>query len=391
MLACAGHWLYWYRPRVRAASPGTATPAGALYFEGDLAYRLWVPFPHQNLASLERAIGDLERFGAAVAELSGRELPGMPSFGASRMPPSSELTVASDATGERFVAVARVYPVAGFLARWAGRLAGNPLLAGGEATLDGRPVSVRWRGGSWIVASRGVDVPVASRLEKEARQEALAWIRLDAPRGYLPAGEYRLQRSSAALELVAGPETSLSTLRALDASPPPLPLVLAELSPEGPAGRSLALLPGIESIAGLPGAVALHRGGRRWKVPGERLLKLVGDGPPTSTVGGWTGVALEGESLRRAVPLGPWLDTIGESPLSLGVWIDIAAARRLVTQTAEALEAVPVVGRREARRWRALEVVLDPLVGSDWLVATIADSPPAVRVHLGFEGTGRVD
>jgi len=391
VVAGVGHWIYWYRPRERADAPNPGTPAGALYFDSDLPYRVWIPFPHQNFARLEQAIGDLERFSGAVAQLSGRVMPRLPSFGTSRVPPASELTVATDETGERFVAVARVYPLAGLLARWAGRLAGNPLLAGGETEIDGRPVSVSWDGGSWTVASRGSGVPATS--PQKSRDPALAWARLGRPRGYLPAGEYRLQRVGPVLELVAGDDAAVSRLRQLDTVEPPLPLVLAELetTEAGLSGRALALLPGVKSIAGLPGALTLHRGGRRWRVPGERLLKLVGDGPPTADVAGWTAVALENESLRHGVPLGRFVDSLEGSSISIGVWIDVGEARRLVVQTAEALEAVPLVGRREARRWRALEVALDPLVGADWLIATIVAEPPTVRVRLGFGPVASVD
>ena len=138
-----------------------------------------MPFPHQNLASLEQAIGDLERFSGAVARLSGRALPKLPSFGSARVPPSTELAVATDESGERFVAVARVYPVAAFLARWAGRLAGNPLLAGGDTEIDGRAVTVGWSGGSWTVVTRGSALPAASRHDSPG--PALAWTQLAIP------------------------------------------------------------------------------------------------------------------------------------------------------------------------------------------------------------------
>jgi len=383
-LALVAHWGYWYRSREHIAAPDVATPAGALYLAGDLPHRVWLPYPHQNLGRLEQGIGSVERFAAAVSWLTDRKPPRLPSFGSARVPPASELTLAVDDTGERFVAVARVYPLAGFLARWAGRLAGNPLLAGGAARIDGREVVVRWDDGSWIVSTPGVRLPTDPESVPRL-SEALAWARLATARGLLPAGEYRLDRVGAALELVAGPEDVLLRLRALDVLEPPVPLLLAELATAdgGLTGRSLALLPGVESLGGLPGAVTLHRGSRRWKLPGERLLKLLGDGPPVGNAEGWRMVALERESLRRGDPLGGFLNSLSGSQLSLGVWIDLPEARRLVDQTVEALEAVPVVGPREARRWRHLAGALDPLVGFGRLSATVVETPATVRVRLG--------
>ena len=98
----------------------------------------------------------------------------------------------------------------------------------------------------------------------------------------------------------------MARLRALDSSKPPLPLVLAELEEEAAGGLTGVFDGPLDSLASgyrvdrrFAGALAVHRGGRRWKVPGERLLKLVGDGPPTAEVAGWTAVALENESLAR--------------------------------------------------------------------------------------------
>jgi len=176
-------------------------------------------------------------------------------------------------------------------------------------------------------------------------------------------------------------------LALLDAMVPPVPLLMGEIEStvDGVAGRSLSLLPGIESIAGLPGAVAVHRGARRWKLPGERVLELIGDGPPTLAVGQWTAVALEDASLDRGESIAGFLAELEGLPGSLCVWIDPAAARRLADQTAAALEAVPIIGAREARRWRALAVALEPLARAGWLTAAIAGEPTAVRLRLALK------
>lgn len=384
LLALAAHWAWWYQPRERTGEPTAGTVGGRLYHAGNLPYRVWLPYPHQNLGRLEEAIGDVERFARAMAELSGGDLPELPAFGAARVPPSSELVLAADESGERFVVVADVYPVAGFLARLAGRLAGNPLLAGGAAELGGRSVEVSWSDGAWVVASNGVELPAASEAASPGR--ALAWARLDRRRGELPAGEYGLHRVDEALEVTTGAPNDLVGLDRIDRMVPPAPLFLAQVrtGAAGPEGRSLALLPGFESLAGLPGAVTVHRGASRWRLPGERLLDLVSDGAPTASVAGWTAVALENRSLGQAPPIAGFLAGLAGAPDALAVWIDPSAARRLAEQTARALEAVPVVGEREARRWWALTVVLEPFQRAGLLTAVFGESPVAVRLRLAL-------
>jgi hypothetical protein len=382
LIAVLAHWAYWYRPREREGEPTGRTVAGRLYLTGELPYRVWLPYPHQNLGRLETAIGDVERFARAVAEISGGDLPELPAFGSARVPPSSELALAADRSGERFLVVAEVYPVAGILARLAGKLAGNPLLAGGAAEIGGRSVEVSWVDGAWIVSSRDLELP---RDEVAGGPgEALTWARLDQPRGELPPGEYGLRRTDDALEITSGGQDALRGLGHLDGVRSPVPLLMAEVRPsaDGVEGRSLALLPGFESVAALPGAVAVHRGGDRWRLPGERILELVGNGPPSAPVAGWTAVSLDRRSLGQAPSIVGFLDGLHGAPAALGVWIDPRAARQLAEQTARALEAVPIVGEREAARWWALTVVLEPFSRGGWLTATVAQNPPAVRLRL---------
>ena len=51
-------------------------------------------------------------------------------------------------------------------------------------------------------------------------------------------------------------------------------------------------------------------------------------------------------------------------------------------QIVEALEAVPIIGRREARRWRAASGVLAPLAPYRRLSAFVSAEPSALLVRL---------
>ncbi len=388
VVLAVAHWIYWYRPRERHEAPESTTGPGAAYLDSDLAYRLWLPYPHQNLVALEEALGDMEGLVSALARVSGQEVPQMPSFGAADVPPSRELALASDPDGERFIAVARVYPIAAMLARWAGRLAGNPLLTGGEAEIDGRPVEARWEGNTWIVASRGLEPPPAGE-GRAPRQVALAWIGLSEAPDPIAATELRLFRERGDLTLVGGEPVAVERLADLGRGDLPLPLVAAQSFPSGRRlqARLLALLPGVESIGGLPGAITASRGKRRWRPPGERILSAVGDGPPTARIEGFRVVALDRASLESGGDLVEVAERLaGHPPLNLAVWIELRAASRLVDQVVEALEAVPIIGEREARPWRAGAGVLHRFSGYRRLTAFASADPPALLVRLERSG-----
>lgn len=378
------HWMIAYRPRERPRAPRADTPTGRIFADSELPYRVWLPYPHQNLAELERALGDVEQFLRAVAELTGRPMPRLPRFGAARVPPSSQLVLATDESGERFIAAADVYPLPGLLSRWAGRLANNPLLSGGRTEIDGRPVEAAWVEGSWVVATDGVAAPSAAD-EAPRIDSALAWVSLAAPRGRLPAGRYSLERDEDDLVLRGGDASTLEELERAASRAVPVPLLAVETfgSRRGREARALGLVPGVESIGGLPGALAVHSGSRRWRLPGERVLDLIGDGVRRETVGGWKVAGLDHESLARGSAVVDFAGALAEHPpLSVAVWIEVREARRLVVQVVEALEAIPVIGEREARRWRAAAEVLRPFARYERLTALVSTQPAAVLARL---------
>ncbi|HYL04462.1 MAG TPA: hypothetical protein VE075_00375 [Thermoanaerobaculia bacterium] len=194
----AAYVVYWYVPRERAVAPrlpvrsglgdaahlhpgdpgGVLGPAarGAAGGEplqvlagGGYDVCLWVPYPHQNLGVLAAAIGDLGDVVGAAARLTAgeggeasraQEPDEAPTFGPFEVPPANELVACSDLAGgrpRRVRVVARIYPVLAVVAKLAGRLAGNPWLAGGEAG----PMRIAWSGRLWSVTS-GPDLPPAA-------------------------------------------------------------------------------------------------------------------------------------------------------------------------------------------------------------------------------------
>ena len=65
-LALLGHWYFWYAPRARTGSPDDSASTTQLFLSADeVPLRLWIPFPHQNLGALERAIESAARMISA--------------------------------------------------------------------------------------------------------------------------------------------------------------------------------------------------------------------------------------------------------------------------------------------------------------------------------------
>ncbi len=218
LAGAAAHLRFWYGPRERPAAPAAGEAATAVFTASPLPFRLWIPYPHQNLAQLRRRgpAGVM-----ATLRLLGVELPRLPRFGPFEVPPSAAIAVASDARGERFLAVAQVYPSISGIARAAGRVAGNPWLAGGEVESGGRRLRVGWAKGNvwWVTTEDAADLEAAlasTGSVPEGFPAGLAWLRAARDLGPLPAGDYRLAGPANAPKLVfrdpAGVETPVLDL-----------------------------------------------------------------------------------------------------------------------------------------------------------------------------------
>jgi hypothetical protein len=310
----AAHFAWWYLPRERAVAPrlhpagtrgggsrppgsgaedmptpsrparvpapATATAGGPreeplqLLESGAYDVCLWVPYPHQNLGVLAGAIGDLQDVvGAAVRLNAGEASPRRstepqeaPSFGPFEVPPASELVACSDLAGGRLRVVARIYPALSVVAKLAGRLAGNPWLAGGTA---GR-MHIAWAGRLWSVTAGDESPPVAAAPRTAAADpatvrrpralspvaapgtaaavavpelpESLAVVHWTGVRTEIPAGYYALTRrgQDLAVSLVgAAGAGEAPILSAAAAAADPLPALLMAVGAEWPAGGVL--------------------------------------------------------------------------------------------------------------------------------------------------------
>ena len=151
------YYQSFFAPRERA---GVASPELAALLAADSPFErvLWLASPHQNLGALDERVGDLELYLAELSRLTGVARPRLPRFGPFALPPARELALAWNGSGESF-SRRSAHRARRRLARpAAGRLAGNPWLAGGRVAASGRTFEVRWQGALWIVAS-GVPPP----------------------------------------------------------------------------------------------------------------------------------------------------------------------------------------------------------------------------------------
>jgi hypothetical protein len=215
-VGAAAHVRYWYLPRERSASPAAGS-AAAVWSGAPLPLRVWIPYPHQNLAVLRRAapagLGSLLR-------LFGVKIPELPRFGPFDVPPSAAVAVASDSRGEHFVALAEVYPAIALIARAAGRVADNPWLRGGEVRDGERRLRIGWHPGNvWWVTTEdpdAVDLMLESAAPLDALPPGLAWFRSERPLSLLPAGDYRLEAPVSSPKLIyrdpRGQETTVLDL-----------------------------------------------------------------------------------------------------------------------------------------------------------------------------------
>ncbi len=389
LLALAGHLWYQYLPRVRPGVPASASRVAALLDDADFPAALWVPYPHQNLSHLGEIFGADPASTRAIARLAGLPSPGLPTFGPLALPPSSEIAIASDDVGERFVLVAQVYPTVAAFAKLAGRLAGNPWLYGGEIVVEGRPAEVSWQGNRWMVASSELAPNAAFEpAEPAATRPAapgLAWIRIRQAVDPLPAGLYRLWESGGDLGITTASEarrgaragSSAGLAGRLEA----LGLFLLVYSGGQPAlaepAQALAFFDqDDEKVMEMPRAAALHEPGtERWDLPGEGLLEFA-QRPLTASADGWSIAAFDSISLSGARRIVPELNAVAGDRLKWGLWLDLQGGLAEVERIAVVLAEIPFVPRRQVERWNDARQALSPLAArySD-LTATVTEAP----------------
>ncbi len=400
LAAAGGHIWYHYLPRARPDVPG-ASRVAALFDAADFPAAVWVPYPHQNLAHLRDAVGAEPASVRAVARLAGLPSPALPTFGPLALPPSSELAIASDEVGERFVVAAEVYPAVAAFAKLAGRLAANPWLRGGEVMVEGRAAEVRWHGNRWNVASSDLEPAsyeraIAATEPERPAAPGLAWIQVRQAVDPLPAGLYRLWQDGGDLNITG--KAASRTARAGVASDrqktagsglagrlETLGLFLLVYSGRQPAlgepAQAMAFFDQEEQVMEMPRVAALHEPGtERWELPGEGLLEIA-QRPLAAAAGGWTIAAFDSTSLDGARRVAPELAAAGR--LRWGLWLDLRGGLAEVERIARLLDNVPFVPRRQVERWNDARRALSPLVERySELSATVTDEPRVFNLRL---------
>ncbi|MDH3522928.1 MAG: hypothetical protein OES32_05015 [Acidobacteriota bacterium] len=375
IVLAAAYLAYWYVPRERPGAPAAGSLVAGLLQSSDLPLRAWVAHPHQNLAFLVLS-GSGENWRRGLAALIAVPEIDLPGFGPFPLPPAHGMAVASDEAGERLVAAASVYPTIAVLARLAGRLAGNPWLAGGEVEHGKRRFEVRWAGRVWMLRTPGEEWPRA--LTGASPVAALVRLAVDRPLGPLPAGSYRLVRSGAHLDLVSAGVEGTDAVR-----PARGVLMMAEGAPPGP--RATAVLgPGQGSLRGLPSAVTFARQGTMPPaLPFARLYRVLGVERRRATVEGWQLVASDRLALSRGRELLPAVRTAAlgrEHEVSYSADLDVV---RAVSAELEArLAGLPLPDFEELRRWRGAARLLAELGSYDAWSLEVAAGGAEARARL---------
>jgi len=392
IVALFSHWFYWYAPRARTGRPPVTDSTSQVFFgAGDLALRLWVPFPHQNLAALERSIGALDGLSEVSSYWISQDLASLPSFGPFRLPPARNLVVAGSADGDRFVVAASVYPIVAWLARVAGRLAGNAWLAGGPVELHGRTVEVEWRDGMWLAAQGEVAGTAGQPVPDLVPSHAL--MRLDRSLGPVPEGLYRLDVEARGWRIVsAEPEAmQASDTRPRQRLPSKLALVAASTGPTStpdPVIETFVMLAGVRGAGEqIARSVIAHRGaGERWRLPAERLLSGLGFEVSEGTQDGWSLAAYDEAAIREVAgqlsSISELLGSLDEAPLELGIWMDLAEAREALDGLVHTLSALPLPATEQTRLWTVAARSLASLDHSGSLSLLIGGSPTRLEMRL---------
>ncbi len=414
LLALAIHGYRSYAPRERAAVPNPDGLPARLMASGAYEACFWVPYPHQNVGALSRVVNDGRDWLAAAARVAGVPPPVLPAFGPFAVPPSEEIAVCSDLDGGRFFVAAQVYPALGAVAKLAGTVADNPWLAGGEIRENERAgngvvervLHVAWREGVWTV-SAGAEPPAdlpASRPLLQPR--SLGIVRLEREISGFADGDYLLRRRDGDLELARAssepaPEVPNPTLvepRPVllavsgavwpDAEPRPLPPTAFALFNTGEEGGAK-----FGPFGTLPGAAVFSPpGSKRWSLPAEGLGGLLAGALPKGSAAGWQITALDGGSLGRAESLAPRLTELvppdtdaalnRDGRLMLGLWLQPRESLIAVRTIRQMLEKIPLVDRKQVRRWKDWETLLGPVARCEDMTLAMTRAPSSFRLRF---------
>jgi hypothetical protein len=355
VVGVVAHVAYWYAPRWHALEVERARllPASP---EADEV--LWVPFPHQNLGALDGAVEDADAVVAAAGRLLGTAEISIPRLRPFGVPAAHEVEIEWRGAAAPTVRVA-AYPSLRWVARAAGRLAGNPWLAGGEVRAGEEPRRVRWSEGVWELGS-GNDGSAPRPETPAPAGSAPVWLRFaeQRPGGALPQGVYDLTVVERALRL--GP-----TARALDPPETSSRVVLFVVDRREGGTRCLMLVAGGGVQAGavtLPGlaATAGTRDEAVEVLPAGRWLDGLFDLPSAIEPGKGVSVATDASLLPLTTEVleawGEWMD--GEGLVGIA-WLRPGPAAEMAGVVTDLLDDLPFVPQETRRRWRDATLVLD--------------------------------
>ena len=408
LVALVAHWAYWYSPRERPVE-ATAPFLRLLEGEGSWDRVLWIAYPHQNLGAVDEALGSLEDYLAELARVAEIDAPRLPRFGPFAVPPARELALAWNDEGGELLGVARIYRGLGIVARLAGRLAGNPWLAGGRAKSGGREYVVSWEGPLWVVRTANSQAgelqlaepaSAASPASATARGPLLAEARLARPTGPVAPGNFQLARHEDGIEIRGGDlpglpgDRSTGAAGEADGEADTLRLDLPQLAlwvataDRGPVGGPGLFLLWEEKESIVPRVATLQRGGgRAFKLPGESLLELVGKADPEFRLG-WVARGTDSRAKREALRIVPWLERHYPRASDRERWLAAAgrlAPRRaagMIERLASRLRAIPLIPAAEVARVEAGALLLKPLADCSRLTFEVWRNPDGVRVRL---------
>jgi hypothetical protein len=420
VLVAAVYVLRSYWPRERPAAPDPDGLPARLMASGAYEACFWVPYPHQNIGALSEVVDDGRDWLEAAARVAEVPPPVLPSFGPFAVPPSSEVVVCSDLDGDRFFVAAQVYPLLGSVAKLAGTVADNPWLAGGDiretkGTGDAvveRVLHVAWNGGVWTV-SGGDGAPAAPSADLQAIRKpllhprSLGIVRLEREISGFADGDYLLRRRDGDLELARASSEPVPEIPDPTLGETPRPALLAVAGASWPDAEPRPLPPAAFALfevgegegakfgpfGSLPGAAVFHPpGSKRWALPAEGLTGLLAGALPKAEEAGWQITAMDGESLNRAERLAPKLtglappdvtaDLNRDGRLMLGLWLEPRSALILVRQIRTFLEKVPLVDRRQVRRWRDWETLLGPIAPCEQVTLAATQQPASFRLRF---------
>lgn len=352
------------------AEPSAATTPGQLFFDEGFGVRLWMPTPADSLPLLMPP--------DALAA------PGGLRFGPFALPPAREAAVALAADGG--VAAFRFAPWQATLARWAGRLAGNPVLAGGRVERASREVRVRWLDATWIVTVDATWQPRPVRARPAGLGEALGWVTLGESVRRELARVLRVEVDGAPFEIVAlddgwGLRQRGATWATPWAGPQSSALAAARYERRAD-GWALTLL---EAPRGepRPGELRLPSSGARYsgsfsplQLPAGRWLEDLALNPLYADCGPSTCVAWDQAGLRLARAAEP--PTAGA--VGTWAWTWNAALADFLDRFATGLDGLLLVPSRDVESARSAATWAQRL--RPWPLASLHAEPGALAVRF---------